>query len=203
MIYQKNNFKADMLDPNYGNFPAMMAWEKPYMEKCVEVLKPHGDVLEIGFGMAYSATAINKYRLRSYTVMEKDEGVIKKFHKWKVKQRNKKINVIKGLWQLRLPFINKKFDCIFFDDSPSGELQQSLIPGKRNLLFLKLILNNVKYNTRLVFFGSVPQKYDGYLTKHFKFKFHKFKIKIPYYCPYAKGEYMYVYEAVFRKKNEF
>ena len=51
MIYQKNNFKADMLDPNYGNFPAMMAWEKPYMEKCVEVLKPHGDVLEIGFGM--------------------------------------------------------------------------------------------------------------------------------------------------------
>ena len=201
MIYQNNNFKADIIDPNWENFQAMMAWEKPYMEKCVEVLKPHGDVLEIGFGMGYSATAIHKHRLRSYTVIEKDEGVIKKFHKWRVKQRNKKINVIKGLWQLQLPFLNKKFDCIFFDDSPSYELKNVLTAGKRNLLFLKLILNHVKYNTRAVFYGSVPENFQGYLTKHFKFKCHKYKIKIPYYCKYAKGEYMYVYETVFKKKK--
>ena len=61
----------------------MMDWEKPYMEKCANILKPHGDVLEIGFGMGYSATAINKHRLRSYTVIEKDDEVIKKFNKWK------------------------------------------------------------------------------------------------------------------------
>src|SRR5210317_614410 len=133
MIYQKNNFKADIIDPHYENFQTMMSWEKPYMEKCVEVLKPHGDVLEIGFGMGYSATAINKYRLRSYTVIEKDDEVIKKFNRWKLKQRNKKINLVKGMWQFKLSF-TKKFDCIFFDDSPSYEIKEN---QARFFLFLK------------------------------------------------------------------
>src|SRR6056300_691752 len=96
--------KDQIIDQSYNNFQVMMAWEKPYMEKCVEVLKPHGDVLEIGFGMGYSATAINKYRLRSYTVIEKDDEVIKKFNRWKLKQRNKKINLVKGMWQFKLSF---------------------------------------------------------------------------------------------------
>ena len=200
MIYQKNNFKADIIDPHYYNFQTMMSWEKPYMEKCIEILKPHGDVLEIGFGMGYSATAINKYPLRSYTVIEKDEGAIKRFHKWRVKQKNKKINVIKGLWQLTLPFLNKKFDCIFFDDSPVHEI--NTVNGKRNLLFIKLILlNHVKYNTKLVFYGACAEKYVGYITKHFKYQTHKYQIDIPYYCKYAKGNYMYVNEIIFRKQD--
>tara|TARA_R100001015_G_C4632264_1_gene195596 strand:+ start:1131 stop:1742 length:612 start_codon:yes stop_codon:yes gene_type:complete len=202
VIYQKNNFRADIIDPNYENFQTMMSWEKPYMEKCVEVLKPHGDVLEIGFGMGYSATAINKYPLRSYTVIEKDEGVIKRFHKWRVKQRNKKINLVKGLWQLKLPLLNKKFDCIFFDDSPSYELRNVLTNGFRNIFFIKLILMHVKYNSRAVFYGTLPEQYYGHLAKHFTYRFHKYQIKIPYYCKYAKGNYMYVNEIVFRKKDE-
>ena len=80
----------EIIDTNYNNFQVMMSWEKPYMEKCVGVLKPHGDVLEIGFGMGYSATAINKHRLRSYTVIEKDKDVIKNFNKWKLKQKTKR-----------------------------------------------------------------------------------------------------------------
>ena len=36
----------------------MMEWEKPYMEACIDKLQPKGDVLEIGFGMGYSATQI-------------------------------------------------------------------------------------------------------------------------------------------------
>ncbi len=83
----KNNL---IIDENLNNYQTMMKWEKPYMEECVKVLKPHGDVLEIGFGMGYSATAINKYPIRSYTVLEKDEEVIKKFNKWRLKQKNKK-----------------------------------------------------------------------------------------------------------------
>ena len=200
MIIKQNG----ILDPNYvdvhGKFQVMMAWEKPYMEKCIEVLKPHGDVLELGFGMGYSATAINKYPLRSYTVVEKDDEVIKKFNKWKLKQRNKKMNLVKGLWQLQLPFLNKKFDCIFFDDSPSYELDT--VNGKRNLLFIKLVLlNHVKYNTKLVFYGSRPEQYYGYLTKHFKYRSHRYQIKIPYNCKYAKGNYMYVNEIIFRKQD--
>jgi len=190
--------QKEIIDPSQNNFQVMMSWEKPYMEKCVEVLKPHGDVLEIGFGMGYSATAINKYRLNSYTVIEKDEGVIKNFNKWKLKQKNKKINVIKGMWQYVLPFLNKKYDCIFFDDSPSNILQK----GDRLENFIKLILlKNIKYNTKLVSYSTCNTKYTGYLTKHFKSSCLKYNIKIPYYCRYAKGNYMYVNKLVFRKTN--
>ena len=193
-----------IIDKNLNNFQTTMKWEKPYMEKCVKVLKPHGDVLEVGFGMGYSATAINKYPIRSYTVLEKDTEVIKKFDKWKFKQKNKKIKLIKGLWQYTIPFLNKKYDCIFFDDSPSYELNRN--NDIRFNLFLKLILHkNVKYNSTLVFFatknvcdGSLK---DENLTKHFTYNYYKYNIKIPYFCKYAKGNFMGVAKIIFKKSS--
>ncbi len=187
--------QKEIIDPDQNNFQVMMSWEKPYMEKCAEVLKPHGDVLEIGFGMGYSATAINKYRLNSYTVIEKDAGIIKNFNKWKLKQKNKKLKVIKGMWQYVLPFLKKKYDCIFFDDSPTN------IRGSRLNNFIQIILlNNVKYNTRLVCYSTCITKYTGHIATHFKYRYLKHMIKIPYYCRYAKGNYMYIKEIVFQKK---
>ena len=188
----------EIIDPNYNNFQVMMSWEKPYMEKCADILKPHGDVLEIGFGMAYSATAINKYPLRSYTVIEKDKHVIKNCNKWKLKQKNKKLKVVEGMWQQQLPFLNRKYDCVFFDDSPSHEI--NLNNNTRFILFIKLLLlKNIKYNTKLVSYGTRPVVLSGYLAKHFKCRSHKYQIDIPYYCHYAKGKFMYVNEMIFRK----
>lgn len=34
-----------------NGFQVMMEWEKPYMEACVNKLKPFGRVLEVGFGL--------------------------------------------------------------------------------------------------------------------------------------------------------
>lgn len=190
-----------IIDDNLDNYQTMMRWEKPYMEKCIEVLKPHGDVLEIGFGMGYSATAINKYRLRSYTVLEKDQQVIKKFNKWKLKQKNKKIKLIKGLWQYTVPFLDKKYDCIFLDDSPTHELNRS--NDDRLNLFIKLILHkNVKYNSKLVYFATHRTKLTGYLTKYFTQNYYKYNIKIPYFCGYAKGNYMGISEIIFKKVDK-
>ena len=192
----KNNL---IIDNNLDNYQTMMSWEKPYMEKCVEVLKPHGDVLEIGFGMGYSATAINKYPLRSYTVLEKDEQVIKKFNKWKLKQKNKNIKLIKGLWQYTVPYLNKKYDCIFFDDSPGHEFETK---NDRFNLFLKLILHkNVKYNSKLVCYANNKSNYTGYLVRHFTHIYYKHNIKIPYFCKYAKGDFMHTLKIIFRKKK--
>jgi|TARA_Y100000114_G_C11647558_1_gene272471 hypothetical protein len=193
----KNNL---IIDENLNNYQTMMKWEKPYMEECVKVLKPHGDVLEIGFGMGYSATAINKYPIRSYTVLEKDEEVIKKFNKWRLKQKNKKIKLIKGLWQYTVPSLNKKYDCIFFDDSPSHELNRN--NNDRFNLFLKLILNkNVKYNSKLVCYAIGRSIFTGYLTKHFTQEYYKYNIKVPYFCKYAKGDFMGVSKIIFKKQN--
>lgn len=192
----KNNL---IIDNNLNNYQTMMSWEKPYMEKCVEVLKPHGDVLEIGFGMGYSATAINKYPLRSYTVLEKDEKVIKKFNKWKLKQKNTNIKLVKGLWQYTVPYLNKKYDCIFFDDSPGHEFETK---NDRFNLFLKLILHkNVKYNSKLVCYANNKSNYTGYLVRHFTHMYYKHNIKIPYFCKYAKGDFMHTLKIIFRKKK--
>ena len=119
--------RQNIIDPTYNNFQVMMAWEKPYMEKCVQYLKPFGDVLEIGFGMGYSATAINKYPLRSYTVIEKDKGVIKKFNQWKRKQKTKKINLIEGMWQLKLPLLLKNLIVYFLMTHPLVSLNITII----------------------------------------------------------------------------
>ena len=62
----------------------MQDWEAPLMEAMAKVVtETHGDVLEVGFGMAISATYIQKFGVRSYTIIEPHDEVVKRFHEWK------------------------------------------------------------------------------------------------------------------------
>ena len=76
--YKKDENNKDILTDVSGKEQVMMEWEKPYMEAMVEKLNPSGDVLEIGFGMGYSAIAIQKFDINSHTIIEADENVLKK-----------------------------------------------------------------------------------------------------------------------------
>ena len=49
----------EILQDETGQHQVMMAWEKPYMEESIKILDPFGKVLEIGFGMGYSASEID------------------------------------------------------------------------------------------------------------------------------------------------
>lgn len=91
----------------------MMEWEKPYMEACVDAIKPKGDVLEIGFGLGYSATHIQKFHPKSHTIIESDPVVVAKAKEWAKKHSN--VTIVEGMWQDVLPKL-KIFDVIFFDD---------------------------------------------------------------------------------------
>ena len=93
----------------------MMEWEKPYMEACIDKLQPKGDVLEIGFGMGYSATQIQKYKPKSHTIIEMDPVVIKRLEEWAKDYDN--IIIVEGTWQEKINGLGK-FDEIFFDDFP-------------------------------------------------------------------------------------
>ena len=93
----------------------MMEWEKPYMEACIDKLQPKGDVLEIGFGMGYSATQIQKYKPKSHTVIEMDSMVIERLEEWAKDYDN--IIIVEGTWQKEIHKLGK-FDEIFFDDFP-------------------------------------------------------------------------------------
>ena len=64
MQKQKDIYNKDIL-LNKKNEQVMMEWEKPYMEECINVLQPHGNVLEIGYGLGYSASQIRKFNIKS------------------------------------------------------------------------------------------------------------------------------------------
>ena len=137
--YQTDEINKDVLLSHDGQ-QVMMEWEKPYMEGAIDLLKPTGDVLEIGFGLGYSATRIMAHNPKSYTLVECDPEVIERVHKWMLDYPNMKITVVQGRWQEQLHHLGI-FDQIFFDDFPlsvrkdSTSLEMNL-SSKRSLLFI-------------------------------------------------------------------
>jgi hypothetical protein len=109
-----------------GRYQVMMAWEKPYMEACIDALKPSGDVLEVGFGLGYSASRIQSYHPKTHTIIECDPAVIARAKEWAKDKAN--VTIIEKTWQEALPSLDK-FDAIFFDDYPldrEGTIEKAL-----------------------------------------------------------------------------
>jgi len=97
----------------------MMEWERPYMVACVDALciDDTCDVLEVGFGCAYSADRIQHHNPRSHTIIECSPVVLKKLLEWAKDKPS--VVVVEGTWQKALCEL-PKYDCIFFDDYPGS-----------------------------------------------------------------------------------
>ena len=93
----------------------MMEWEKPYMEHCIDILNPKGNVLEIGFGLGYSADRIQSYKPKSHTIIECDPIVLQKLEIWAKDKPN--VTIVRGKWQETIHNLGI-FDEIFMDDYP-------------------------------------------------------------------------------------
>jgi hypothetical protein len=117
-VFTKDEFGKDLLLDTHTGYQTMMEWEKPYMKAIIDRLSPKGDVLEIGFGMGYSADEIQKHDISSHTIIESDPIVLKKLKEWATKQKHKVI-IVEGSWQDKLKDLGK-FDSIFFDDAPNS-----------------------------------------------------------------------------------
>ncbi|TMW68441.1 hypothetical protein Poli38472_005909 [Pythium oligandrum] len=105
----------------------MMEWEKAYMEACVDALgvRSTDRVLEIGFGLAYSATQIQTYRPASHTIIECDQAGIQQAQAFaEANGQEREVVVVQGTWQAMLPTLGT-FDCVFFDDYPLPELEET------------------------------------------------------------------------------
>ena len=98
-----------------GKHQVMMQWEKPYMEACIQALAPTGSVLEIGYGLGYSAHAIQAFHPQKHAIIECDTTVLEKAKAFASK--NASVEIIQGTWQEALPTLGE-FDAIFFDDYP-------------------------------------------------------------------------------------
>lgn len=101
----------------------MQDWEQPLMDAMAKVVtESHGDVLELGFGMAISATCIQKYGVRSYTIIEANDEVVKRFHEWKKQFPGRDIRLIHGRWHdVHHQLGDETFDGVFFDTVPTFE----------------------------------------------------------------------------------
>lgn len=103
----------------------MMQWERAYMETCVDALciERHGRVLEIGFGLGYSATHVQTFGPTCHTIVECDAAGLGAADAFAAAHAPY-VNVLRGTWQATLPELRgRQFDCVFFDDYPLPELE--------------------------------------------------------------------------------
>jgi amino acid adenylation domain-containing protein len=99
----------------------MQDWERPLMRAMAEIVtESHGDVLELGFGMGISATYIQEFGVKSYTVVEYNDGVAEHFKKWKEQYPGRDIRLIHSRWHDAVDQLGT-YDGIFFDTVPSNE----------------------------------------------------------------------------------
>jgi len=192
MQKQKDIYDKDILINN-KNEQVMMAWEKPYMEKCIDVLQPHGDVLEIGYGLGYSANQIKKHSIKSHTIIECDDTIYQDLIRW----ADDKTIPVKGYWQKELSKLGK-FDCIFFDDFALPNTD----PKKDYRVFdfyYEMAKNHIKENTRFVFYCDTELYWPA--NPWIKYECMKYNIDIPDNCNYPHLTNMYIPLIIFKKPN--
>ncbi|OGN63798.1 MAG: hypothetical protein A3E80_06770 [Chlamydiae bacterium RIFCSPHIGHO2_12_FULL_49_9] len=89
----------------------------------LDALAPFGDVLQAGFGNGDLAEEMQKFQLRSHTIIEPDPSLAKKARKWAAKQPA--VKVIEEPWEIALRGLGV-FDSIAFE----GFASQTLVDGE-------------------------------------------------------------------------
>ena len=95
----------------------MMAWEREYMMACVAALDvaPSDRVLEIGFGLGYSSTAIQSRAPAQHVIIECSPAVLCRASSWASGRSG--VTIVAARWQDAVATLGT-FDCVFFDDFP-------------------------------------------------------------------------------------
>jgi len=147
----------------------MMDWEYPIMKSMAkEVCRFGGDILEVGFGMGISANEIQKFDIKSHTIIEINLGIYNKAKDWCLDKEN--VNLINDDFIKYLEYTSDKFDGIFFDPYPSEILgidDDGFMYGK---LFFDSIKKLCKDNCRLVPFLPVCSRNLDYLIDYVPLK---------------------------------
>jgi len=122
-----------------GDWQVMQDWERPLMaHMATAATSPHGDLLEVGFGMGISASMLVAGGCRSYTVIEAHPGIADHARSWAAEQ-SVSCHVIEGFWQDVVPSLETRYDSILFDTYPMTEKERgrnhfSFIPVAAELL---------------------------------------------------------------------
>ena len=178
-----------LLSKNDGQI--MMEWEKPYMEASIDFLRPKGHVLEVGFGLGYSATQILKHNPASYTIIECDPHVLEKARLWMDQHPTIPITIVEGRWQEKLPELGV-FDEIYFDDYPNDIDENSTsmerdMSAKRFNIFLDLCIQyHTRVGSRICFYanGNETPRFGSDSQPFVECASHSIGVRIPENCKY-------------------
>ena len=108
------NLPGDMRTAELTDDQIMEDWQLPLMREMARVAAHSGgDVLEIGFGRGASAEMIQQNGVRSHTVIECNDSVVRRFEQWRSSRADRDISVVRGLWQDVIGGLGR-FDSIFF-----------------------------------------------------------------------------------------
>ncbi|HHM21729.1 MAG TPA: class I SAM-dependent methyltransferase [Bacteroidetes bacterium] len=96
----------------------MEEWQWPLMEAMAAIVgEGHGDVLEIGFGRGIASTMIQEQKVKSHTIIECNDSVVRRYHNWRANYPTGDIRLSHGLWQDTIGGLGR-FDGIFFHTYP-------------------------------------------------------------------------------------
>ena len=195
--YTKDENGKELLTITEKKDNIMMEWEKPYMEACIKKLDPSGSVLEIGFGLGYSATAIQSYKnVTKHTIIECSPEVWEKVEEFKKNHPN--VELIKGRWEDILRTCGV-FDCIFFDDHPLNDTHSFT---RWDEFAYNIFNSHTKINSKVSYF-TISNKNPCLLLNDFvNFEIEEFKTKIPDNCKYIRtGKIFVPLFTVFKEKT--
>lgn len=167
----------------------MHSWEKPFMDIIAKkVTQNGGHILELGFGMGLSATAVQNENIKSHTIIEVHPEIYKKALLWSKDKKN--VRIILGSWQEVIPTLTQKFDGILHD-THADDFSKFLLTIKNicNEGCIVSFFKNITYDEKFFDITAVkiqevttdvfPYSKDGSLTGIFKDG--EYKIKSVYY----------------------
>lgn len=186
LIYKDDINGQEGLFSEDGFHQIMMEWEKEYMYACIDKLNPTGDVLEIGFGMGYSADKIQSFNVKSHTIIECNPVVLEKLEEYKKDHPN--VIIVKGRWQDVLETCGK-FDSIFFDDYV---LDGTLDFSRLSKFCIEVLKNHTNINSKISYYSTTDKNPFENSENIIKYECDNYNVKIPEHCNYAKGDKMYI-----------
>jgi guanidinoacetate N-methyltransferase len=116
-----NTSLEDRTQSNLADEEIMEDWQLPVMQEMAEIVtQTHGDVLEIGFGRGVASEMIQRQGVKSHTIIECNDSVVKRYETWKTGHAGKDIRLVHGLWQDTISGLGQ-YDGIFFHTYPLNE----------------------------------------------------------------------------------
>ena len=157
------------------------------MEACVDSLGASGSVLEIGFGLGYSARRLcSSPGVVKYSVVECCPAVWEKVEEFRQDFPEVEIDLIKGRWQDVL-YTTGRYDTCFFDDYlPDGTTRNRFIS-----FLTEFLPHHANIGCRV---GAYSTEYaSGFAwATSLQVECDRYKIDIPPHCKYARGDKTYI-----------